>query len=64
VGGIVGLFWRVLVGRQAWLAMALSCSTAIAAMEITSLQYPPGRLPIVEKSIISFLALDTRSLRA
>ncbi|KAL0021775.1 hypothetical protein WJX79_008627 [Trebouxia sp. C0005] len=24
VGGIVGLFWRVLVGRQAWLAMALS----------------------------------------
>jgi hypothetical protein len=44
--------------------MALSCSTAIAAMEITSLQYPPGRLPIVEKSIISFLALDTRSLRA
>lgn len=42
VGGIVGLFWRVLVGRQAWLAMALSCSTAIAAMEMTSLQYPPG----------------------
>lgn len=44
VGGIVGLFFRVLVGRQAWLAMALSCATAIAAMEATSLQYPPGML--------------------
>ena len=57
VGGIVGLFWRVLVGRQAWLAMALSCSTAIAAMEITSLQYPPGRLSIAVKKILRPLAL-------
>ena len=58
MGGIVGLFWRVLVGRQAWLAMALSCSTAIAAMEMTSLQYPPGRLPIAKQRIVNLLALD------
>ncbi len=64
VGGIVRLFWRVLVGRQAWLAMALSCSTAIAAMEMTSLQYPPGRLPIAKERMISPSALDTKSLRA
>lgn len=42
IGGIAGLFFRVLVGRQAWLSMALATSTAIAAMEVTSLQYPPG----------------------
>lgn len=60
MGGIVGLFWRVLVGRQAWLAMALSCSTAIAAMEMTSLQYPPGRVPMAKTRTISLLALDIR----
>ena len=64
VGGIVGLFWRVLVGRQAWLAMALSCSTAIAAMEMTSLQYPPGMLSIAAKKIFCPLALNKRSLGA
>lgn len=54
MGGIVGLFWRVLVGRQAWLAMALSCSTAIAAMEMTSLPYPPGRLPVAKRRQLAF----------
>lgn len=44
LGGIVGLFFRVLVGRQAWLAMGLSVATSVAAMEATSLQYPPGLL--------------------
>ena len=33
---------RVLVGRQAWIAMALSVATAITLQEIVSMQYPPG----------------------
>ena len=40
--GIVGLFFRVLVGRQAWLAMGLATATAICLTELTSLAYPPG----------------------
>lgn len=40
--GIVGLFWRVLVGRQSWLAMGLGTATAISLMELMSLAYPPG----------------------
>lgn len=42
LGGIAGLIFRVLLGRQAWLSLALSCSVAIATMEFTALQYPPG----------------------
>ena len=34
---------RVLVGRQAWIAMALSVATAIALQEVVSMQYPPGK---------------------
>lgn len=34
---------RVLVGRQAWIAMALSVATAIALQELVSMQYPPGK---------------------
>ena len=33
---------RVLVGRQAWIAMALSVATAITLQEVVSMQYPPG----------------------
>lgn len=40
--GLVGLFFRVLVGRQAWLAMGLATATAICLTELTSLAYPPG----------------------
>ncbi len=42
VCGIVGLFFRVLVGRQAWLAMGLATACAISSMELMSLAYPPG----------------------
>lgn len=42
VCGIVGLFFRVLVGRQAWLAMGLASACAISLMELMSLAYPPG----------------------
>ncbi len=42
VCGIVGLFFRVLVGRQAWLAMGLATACAISLMELMSLAYPPG----------------------
>ena len=42
VCGIIGLFWRVLVGRQSWLAMSLAVAFAVALTEIASLAYPPG----------------------
>ncbi|DBA76744.1 TPA: hypothetical protein ACH3X2_008774 [Trebouxia sp. C0005] len=50
VCGIVGLFFRVLVGRQAWLAMGLATACAISLMELMSLAYPPGlNCPLVVK---------------
>ena len=42
LGGIVGLFWRVLVGRQSWLAVTLAVAFAITLTELTSVAYPPG----------------------
>ena len=47
--GIVGIFFRVLVGRQSWLAMSLAVAFGVPIMELASLSYPPGILSFSAK---------------
>ena len=50
--GVVGIFFRVLVGRQSWLAMSLAVAFSVPITELVSLSYPPGILSFTAKLIL------------
>lgn len=43
VCGVIGLFWRVLVGREVWIAAALSVGTSLTALELMAIPFPSGQ---------------------
>lgn len=42
MSGVVGLFFRVVLGDKAWLARPLSVATSVAVLALTATPFPPG----------------------
>ncbi|KAL3131296.1 hypothetical protein ABBQ38_000588 [Trebouxia sp. C0009 RCD-2024] len=42
MSGVVGLFFRVVLGHKAWLARPLSVATSVAVLALTATPFPPG----------------------
>ena len=47
VCGIIGLFWRVLVGRESWIAVPLSVASSVSALELMAIPFPPGNTAVL-----------------
>ena len=42
MSGIVGLFFRVVLGHKAWLARPLAVATSVSVLSLTATPFPPG----------------------
>ena len=42
MSGVVGLFFRVVLGHKAWLARPLAVATSVSVLALTATPFPPG----------------------
>lgn len=47
MSGVVGLFFRVVLGHKAWVARPLAVATSVSVLALTATPFPPGMYAVL-----------------